>query len=724
MVRIQGAVAPDGSFVALSPDGRKAVAVVWHGDVARNVNVYSMIVLDLEHRMSGGQSPRSVISWEFSGDPEDQAASAFSNVTFLPDNRTISFLGRQGSASQQVYTVDSGTGDVHQLTHHPTPVLSYVVDANGRLRAFSAAAEPDATGRRMKLEDDGVFLWDSELFPPGSAASPAQSVLLGAIARQVRQYFLVEAGGPRLIFDSGQSRPPAPLDLTNPAVANAPRGTLEDEWVLKPWATLTGDPQGRRALLFPYALTSHPMSPEQYNYYANENPFYLRIAAPYGVLDLAGGGIDRLIDAPHPQFAPGNGAPVWFPDGRAVLVQSLRPEGPTLPPQWLEVQLDGRKATPLGEPAGWRPLSWAEDRPALVMTNGVNVGLLRRRSDGTWGELTQMGAPVGFNRDWRVDTNGRVVVGVKDASLSPPEIAAYDLSSKRTATLTNLNPALRRRKYGAVEAYRWQTTADPNAFGFLIKPVDYQPGRRYPLVILLDDGTLHREGEPYLLDGVSQLSGHAIQMLVADGIMVLYPRSPDITHVVETPNEGERVREYIESAVEQLDRSGMIDPQRIAISGWSRAGYYTTYMLIHSAIPFAAASTIDGGAIEYNCGRRPFTDRELERIRAPLLVEAHGIVSLSAYATLTDRLAAMHKPVEVLYFATAPHSTMLPRHRSRSLGTHIDWWRFWLEGKEDSTADKAAQFTHWRELRSLHEADSKGIRKTEAGDGCLPADGQ
>jgi len=66
---------------------------------------------------------------------------------------------------------------------------------------------------------------------------------------------------------------------------------------------------------------------------------------------------------------------------------------------------------------------------------------------------------------------------------------------------------------------------------------------------------------------------------------------------------------------------------------------------------------------------------------------------------LADRLDGLGKPAELLYFATASHSTTRPQHRYRSLSTHIDWWRFWLQGAEDSSPTKAEQYARWRELK-------------------------
>src|SRR5215471_4746025 len=47
MVRVQQYLGPVATF---SPDGSKFATVVWHGDLARNVNVYSLLVFDARRK--------------------------------------------------------------------------------------------------------------------------------------------------------------------------------------------------------------------------------------------------------------------------------------------------------------------------------------------------------------------------------------------------------------------------------------------------------------------------------------------------------------------------------------------------------------------------------------------------------------------------------------------------------------------------------------------------
>ncbi|MPY89811.1 MAG: hypothetical protein GEU99_18050 [Luteitalea sp.] len=718
MVRVQSDVSTTGSVAVFSPDGSKFAAVVWRGDLSRNVNVYSLLVFDTEHAL---RNPRArstpIFSVDFPGDPDDQSATPIKDLTFLADNRTVVFLGTRHGEPRQVYALDSVSKRLRRLTRHPTEVRSYAMSQDGELQMFSAvASEADENDRARRREREGAFVFDRTMFPNRQPLLTGLLAVQGTMPRQVRQYFLVSscegapASRPRLIFDSRQSRPRA-RDEKNPvAKAQAPVSvsSLDEDAMLKLIASLTSGPEGRYALLFPYSLRDHPMHPERYRAYESTNALGRRLAAPYGLVDLATGTIERLVDAPHVPFGRVGrdaGPPVWSPDGRAVLIHTLlpldQPDAAQTPAQWVEVDIATRRITPLGLGEGWKVVRWDGRRNTLVVRRGSAFTTMARGADGTWDNPQAAGEVEGFSPRYDVATNGRVVIGLKEAPLDPPELAALDLTTKAVTVLTDLNPALRRRRYGTVEEIRWSGEVALKSSGYLIKPVDYAPGKRYPLVILLDDGVMGRGATPFLLDGSRQLSGHAIQMLAASGLMVLYTRTPStLRDVVETKEEGPQIQDHVESAIAYLDRQRLIDPARVGLSGWSRAGYHTAYVLIHSSHRFAAATKIDGGGREYNDRLRSFHDEELARIRTPLLFEAHGPLSLIALADMSDRLEAMGKPVEVLYFATAPHSTVTPLHRQRSLTAHIDWWRFWLQSYEDPSPAKQAQYERWRSLRS------------------------
>lgn len=685
MTRIQYRTGSKNEAIVLSPDLRHAAIVTWRGDIETNRNLYSLSLVDILN----DQPPKNLVTLEFTGDPTDQLATPISDVTFVGDGRRIAFLGRERGGLAQVYIVNTMTGRLRRLTNHPTSVRSFIVAPDGSLRAFSAAGQPDVAAIDARLSEDGVFVANRSELPFAHPAFTANAPLVWRNAHAHREYFV--AGRPTFFFDSRLSR-----SLTHSE--DQPK-TLEFDFMLKSFAQFSGDSSGRHAVLYPYARASHPMFPERYEYYRGRSLQERQSAAPYGLVDLSTGKVDLLLDAPSPTFATNGGFAFWSPDSRSIVLFTLNPAKPDQAPAWVELGLASRRTIPIAAPEGWSAVGFLESGQAIVLQKGMEFASVRRTSNGQWGEFRAIGSATQFNDRWKIATNGRFAVGVKDALRIAPEVASLNLETGTATTLTNLNSWLRDRLLGEVEELGSDFDDELHSAGFLIKPVGYIRGSRYPLVYLFDDGTLGRDRAPFLLDAAGQLNGHAIQMLAAQGFMVFYSRDPPMKDVVGTRGEGPLVTRHVESVLSDLDRRGLIDPHRIGISGWSRAGYYTNFALIHSHIRFAAASAMDGGSREYNDNVRPFSDTELAKIKAPLLYEAYGIRSLVGWGSMADRLFANGQPFETIYYEASPHSTVRPKHRLRSLQTHIDWWRFWLKGEEDPTTLSADQYPRWREMK-------------------------
>jgi hypothetical protein len=78
-----------------------------------------------------------------------------------------------------------------------------------------------------------------------------------------------------------------------------------------------------------------------------------------------------------------------------------------------------------------------------------------------------------------------------------------------------------------------------------------------------------------------------------------------------------------------------------------------------------------------------------------------------------ENLAFMDKPVDLLYFATAPHGLVTPKHRWRAMTVNTDWFRFWLQDYEDSAPEKRDQYFRWRKLREQRDSNARKLRREE-----------
>lgn len=183
----------------------------------------------------------------------------------------------------------------------------------------------------------------------------------------------------------------------------------------------------------------------------------------------------------------------------------------------------------------------------------------------------------------------------------------------------------------------------------------------------------------------------------------------------------------VESGIDRLAAEGEIDSAKVGMGGLSFGSEVVMWTLIHSPRSIAAASVASPttSKMYYLLGRnigKPFLsllrsnwqlgaldqtpanwkqispDLNLDRIRAPVLMqfpEQEYVYSLGyAIPMMLDGRA------DVYVFPNEPHNKFQPRHKLAVYTRNLDWFRFWLQGREDPDPSKMAQYMHWRAMRS------------------------
>jgi dipeptidyl aminopeptidase/acylaminoacyl peptidase len=377
-------------------------------------------------------------------------------------------------------------------------------------------------------------------------------------------------------------------------------------------------------------------------------------------------------------------------------------------------------------------------RIVLMARNGDLVTL--RRADtaaGAWQEEKRIKLPNSGLRDLSAASGDHSrFVGIHQTTTEPPDLWLLDVTTGHKAPLTEINPELREQTLGRVERIQWDGSNAARNAGYLIYPVDYEAGSRYPCVILCkswDDTFIHGGN-----DGLR--SNFAPQALANCGFVVLMLESTAGPFAKgtwqELPggiSEAFRGMDAFETARRELDRRGLIDPARVGIMGFSRSSWTVDFTLTHSNETWAAAVSADSGI--YNYGTY-LGDRNLRagmaamyggppcgetfkawlayapafsagHVRTPLLMQYHGRISMAAefYSALT----AQGKPVELILFPEGKHILELPWQRIGSMQGSVDWFRFWLQGYENPNPQYPGQYPRWRALRAQHEWNEKLI---------------
>jgi hypothetical protein len=88
-----------------------------------------------------------------------------------------------------------------------------------------------------------------------------------------------------------------------------------------------------------------------------------------------------------------------------------------------------------------------------------------------------------------------------------------------------------------------------------------------------------------------------------------------------------------------------------------------------------------------------------DKIRAPVLISAgdpiHLLVLWSLYAPLRDQ----GKPVELQYTRSGTHNFTKPLQVLAHQEMLVDWFDFWLNGREETDPAKADQYARWRKMK-------------------------
>jgi len=398
-------------------------------------------------------------------------------------------------------------------------------------------------------------------------------------------------------------------------------------------------------------------------------------------------------------------------------------------------------------------LSWKNSRTLIVENGGGSVSELSEIG-GTWNETARLSVPIaGLSPYAPRASDGTTMIGVRQAPTQAPELFSFRRGDQSVHVITNMNAFLHSVTLASTATLQWTMSDGEQVTGLLFLPPNYDPGKRYPLVIQAKQGSIGS----FACDGGSfHYPSMAPQPLANAGILYLErwfsdsAETSDLGKADEAkyPGQiGEVVHEMDiwQGAVKMLTEKNMVDPNRIGIIGFSRGGWYAEFMLTHSSIHFAAATATDN--VQYTVGEYwiernsgwsreiaaayggpPFgpslanwlkysTSFALPSVHTPLLMEAMGYgihddviamvpENLAVRYELLTGLTELGKPVELYYYPDEDHLIHSPVARLRNLERNVDWYRFWLLDEERPDPEDPDQYVRWRQLRRLQEASS------------------
>ena len=222
---------------------------------------------------------------------------------------------------------------------------------------------------------------------------------------------------------------------------------------------------------------------------------------------------------------------------------------------------------------------WSPDSKSIYFTAGKRAYSEVFRFDVATGKYSQLTQQKTLQLGSR-SKDGRVVALTMDSPSTPTEVYVTDAAFASFKKLTDTNPQAANFLLGDSEVVTWKSTDGLEVEGVLLKPVGYQAGRRYPMLVVAHGGPAGAFTNNYRVGG---LEGG--QLWAGQGWVVFYPNPRG------SSNYGEKFLQAnfndwgggdyrdIMSGVDAMVTRGIADPDRLAHIGWSYGGYMTAWVI-------------------------------------------------------------------------------------------------------------------------------------------------
>jgi dipeptidyl aminopeptidase/acylaminoacyl peptidase len=713
-----------------SPDGRWFASVTQRGLLPQGVTEATIWLFDaaeVKRAISRGgaapvPTPLTRLSAAINGGHSDGFGRIILNLRWSADSMSLTYLGRDGRENRQLFRVGLKDRKVAALTPANQDVVDYAFAGN----EGAYLAGPDI------IEDK---LWSStDPHAPDIVAGTGQPIdeLLYPNSRLNHRFMPMEfeiwriRSGPEPVVDAGSGKPMRVVgSYYAGALALSPDGTrlaviAHADRIPPAWQTYES-PGGLEGVAF----AADPQPADTPVPLAARLNDYTR-ARQYEVIDLAKGARAHLVEAPVMDFLRGGEDEfhaAWSPDGQSIAVSQtfLPPDHGPRATGWRRAcavaVVSAGAASCLTEPrredepkvagVGWEPTG---KRVIVQFTDASTIAYERRA--GRWSSAGRRQNPLPLD------------LTIRQALNVPPALFARDRAGKELK-LFDPNPQLNEIALGEVANYFWKGPRGQDAWGGLVKPPDFSPSRRYPLVIQ----THGHNGDDFFSVGYSNTT-NAGRALAARGMLVLQVSEPHARSDGTWEEAQERATEVYLAAIDQLAREGLVDPKKVGVGGYSRRGLYVVKALEDAPDRFAAAvvgDSVPGSLFDYymlvdfrdpqlarqfaefNAGAPPYGDGlrkwlersgglRTDRIQAPVLVSAAFPTSLMVLWNLYAPLRDQRKPVELQYIRTGSHTFAKPLQVLAHQEMVVDWYDFWLNGHEDDDPAKADQYVRWRQM--------------------------
>lgn len=569
-----------------------------------------------------------------------------------PNGNRLAFLSNT-DGNPQIYTMSPSGGEVVQITKVGSGVDSFSWSPDGRRIAYTTSEARSKDGGKPKEEpkeyhivgNDSVFttiLWVIEIPPDGG---------------------------------TGMAQPESLTDGIDFAVDD-----------------FSWSPDSQR-------IAFHA------NKYADPYAFY---TYDIYVLNLSDKSVKKIVEGNGPDFFP-----IWSPDGKEIAYRTYTISGKeeyyTYSAGYIAVvSAEGGASRILTEQfdENVTPVAWSPNGIYFVASQKTyrHLFLLNPKTkviERVSQPYNSVFSAFSFTNDFK--STAFIAQDAKNYA----ELYVSALRGKfEPKRLTAMGDQLKGWKIGTREIIEWKSKDGTPIEGVLIKPSDFDPTKKYPLLVIIHSGPVNVVDQATITRDLP----YPAELFAAKGALVLRPNYRG------SPGYGRKFRELlvhnmgipqyedIITGVDKLIAEGIVDRERVGAMGWSHGGYIAAFIAAYSN-RFKAVSVGQGTSdwrIFYTYGAgatvkpdylkaTPWDDPEyyrttspltyVKRAKTPTLIQ-HGEADRTApivgayelYRALTDQGV----PVKMIVYKGAGHLPSGLKQTRAVVEHNYEWFSQWI----------------------------------------------
>jgi dipeptidyl aminopeptidase/acylaminoacyl peptidase len=471
-----------------------------------------------------------------------------------PDGKWLAFLSNRIDDKNQIFVIDPTGGEAQQLTKSETAIGSFAWSEDGKTIAYTAT-EPTS----QPLKDRKDYYGDYDVVREGYSYVHLWTI---DVAEALK--------GPA----SGKQR------------------TRKSDFSIDSFAW---SPDGSRIV---FSATINPDLIQ-----GTTDDIYL--------LNLTDDSVKKIVDTPGP-----DNNPRFSPDGKQIVFSSAMGEKLFFASnsRLATVGVDGGTPRSITDGFDENPglIDWKPD--GIYFAGSVKTASHLFRVDPATARITRVTGPDDLmSTGFSLTRSGDAAAFIAGSPTSLNELFSTNLNRFAPRKLTNLNEQAKQFTLGTREVISWKSQDGATIEGILIKPANFDPAKKYPLLCVIHGGPTGID-RPLLLSPDSRY--YPADIWAARGALILK------VNYRGSAGYGEKFRKLnvrnlgvgdawdVLSGVDYLISRGWVDKDKVGCMGWSQGGYISAF-LTTSTDRFVAISVGAGisnwATYYYNTDITPFT---------------------------------------------------------------------------------------------------------------------